>query len=290
MKLSIRYKVIIGYVLICIFSLGLLNIVLSKYMKANNRKIISNELMALRQDTQDYAEQLYNGLVDSFMSQENFWDTLRFSLGRYYNDYLIIYDANYAKKSEFNPEIDEDRLLGKSMDNSKENISSYDINYLGNRVIVDFPVKIKVNSKDIGVVRYFIDYTNLIMMEKRVSAIALYFSLVLGVMIVILSVINSNNIVKSILKFKEFVGKIGEDNFDGSLEVASQDEIGQLANNINIMKQRITNQMEEIRKDKEQIENISNYRKHFYENITHELKTPLTTIIGYTELAMHEKT
>lgn len=291
MKLSIRYKVIIGYVLICIFSLGLLNIVLLKYIKTNNRNIISNELTALRQDTQDYAEKLYTSiLVDSSMLQEEFWDSLRFSLNRYYNDYLIIYDAGYTKKLEFSPEINEDRLLGKSLDNIRENISSYDINYLEGRVIVDFPVKIKANGKDIGIVRYFIDYTNLIMMEKRVSTIVLYFSLVLGIMIVILSAINSNSIVKSILKFKDFVGNIGKDNFNGFLKVASQDEIGQLANNINIMKQRIANQMEEIRKDKEQIENISNFRKHFYENITHELKTPLTTIIGYTELAMHEKT
>jgi len=291
MKLSIRYKLIVGYVLICIFSLGLLNIVLSKSMKVNNRKIISDELGVLQKKTQDYTENFYNtNLKGNPVSQHEFLNNLRFSLSRYYNDYIIIYDTDKNKVSEFNPDIYVDELIGKSMDNIEENINSYDINYIKNKVIVDFPVKIEVNGRDVGVVRYFIDYTNLIIMEKRVSAIIFYFSLTLGIMMVILSIVNSNTIVKSILRFKEFVGQIGENNSDELLEVTLTDEIGQLANNINMMKQRIAYQIEEIRKDKEEIENISNYRKHFYESITHELKTPLTTIIGYTELSMYEKT
>lgn len=290
MKLSIRYKLIIGYVLICIFSLGLLNVVLSKSMKTNNRKIISNELRILQEKTQDYTENFYNtSIKNNPLPQDEFLNNLRFSLSRYYNEYIIIYDSDKNKVSEFNPDIDVDKFIGRSMDNVEENISSYDINYIDDKVIVDFPVKIKANGKDIGIVRYFIDYTNLITMEKKVSTIVFYFSLILGTMMVILSIVNSNTIVKSILSFKEFIGKIGENNSDDLLEVTSEDEIGQLANNINMMKQRIIYQIEEIKKDKEEIENISNYRKHFYESITHELKTPLTAIIGYTELSIYEK-
>lgn len=290
MMVSIKNKLIIGYVLICFLSLGILNVFIVKTIKADNREIITNELKVLKERTENYTENYIETIVNyNTEPMDDILHELRIQLSRYYNEYNIVYDSCDKKVSSFHPDINVDELVSDSMSNLKKNIISYDINYLDNNVIVDFPITLKYRNSKIGTVRYFIDYTNLINIERKIQSIIFYFSFFLGILVVILSIVNSNRIVNSILKFKDFVEQIGDNNSNEMLDVTSQDEIGQLASNINLMKKRITMQIKEIKDDKRKIENISNYRKQFYENMTHELKTPLTTIMGYTELSLYEK-
>lgn len=63
-----------------------------------------------------------------------------------------------------------------------------------------------------------------------------------------------------------------------------KDEIGELAANYLEMLRVIEEQMERIREDKDRILNLWSSRQEFYNQVTHELKTPLTTISGYAQL------
>jgi len=76
-------------------------------------------------------------------------------------------------------------------------------------------------------------------------------------------------ITKPIEKLKEITDKIAEKNYYEHADIDVSGEIGSLARSINFM-------AKSIRK-------YDSERKTFYENISHELKTPLTIISGYAE-------
>ena len=57
-----------------------------------------------------------------------------------------------------------------------------------------------------------------------------------------------------------------------------KDEIGELASSYSRMMETIELQFEKIQQDRDSIRSLMESRQEFYNNVTHELKTPLTTI------------
>ena len=59
-----------------------------------------------------------------------------------------------------------------------------------------------------------------------------------------------------------------------------------LEENFNIMKGKIKEQIETIQKDRDDLIKLEGHRKVFYDNVTHEMKTPLTIIDGYAQMIL----
>jgi signal transduction histidine kinase len=60
-------------------------------------------------------------------------------------------------------------------------------------------------------------------------------------------------------------------------EVTSKDEVGELSLTFNAMADNIHEMISKLNYEKEK-------QKNFFDNFTHEIRTPLTTILGYTDL------
>lgn len=84
------------------------------------------------------------------------------------------------------------------------------------------------------------------------------------------------------------VKKLSEGDFEIALEVKSNDEIGVLSREFISMKQKIKNQIDTINKEKDKVLKLEKARREFFNNVTHELKTPLTAIAGYGEMLLDE--
>ena len=88
--------------------------------------------------------------------------------------------------------------------------------------------------------------------------------------------------VKYIEEIGDGILEISKGNLDFQISKKGQDELGLLAENINLMSEQLKNQIEEERK-------AERLKNELITNVSHDLKTPLTSIIGYLRLVKDKK-
>ncbi|MGE5398177.1 MAG: sensor histidine kinase [Chitinophagales bacterium] len=87
----------------------------------------------------------------------------------------------------------------------------------------------------------------------------------------------SQGVIKYIEELNRGLQEVAEGNLEVSLLVKSRDELGQLARNINIMTRQLKASLEEER-------NSQQSKQHLITSVSHDLRTPLTSLLGYLEL------
>ncbi|MCL2224149.1 MAG: HAMP domain-containing histidine kinase [Defluviitaleaceae bacterium] len=101
-----------------------------------------------------------------------------------------------------------------------------------------------------------------------------FFTLVLGmVLMLIFSVI----IVRPVKKMNTVAAKIAQGNYRERLQFYGRDEIGELAHSFNLMAEAIEGKINEL-------QDTARRKEEFVANFAHELKTPLTSVIGYADM------
>jgi signal transduction histidine kinase len=102
----------------------------------------------------------------------------------------------------------------------------------------------------------------------------------------------ARQIAKPIIAINQVAVNVSNMDFDTRApENKLKDEIGSLARNINIMADRLednikylTEANKKLEEDNEYMNKVDEQRKEFIANISHELKTPLAILTGYTEM------
>ncbi|SHJ95449.1 sensor histidine kinase [Tepidibacter formicigenes] len=118
---------------------------------------------------------------------------------------------------------------------------------------------------------------------KNFFAFTLSFFIVsLFIVILLYAKITSNSIVRPIRKLVRGVNKISNGDYDIKINFKSKNEFGHLRDAINQMAQKIQKEIN-LREKSEQ------NRKRLILDISHDLKTPLTNIIGYSETLHQSK-
>ena len=83
-------------------------------------------------------------------------------------------------------------------------------------------------------------------------------------------------ITRPIRKLQDSTGKIADGDYGERVQIRTRDEIGELGQNFNQMAEKIQENMEKIQLEAEK-------KEQFVSDFAHELKTPLTSIIGYAD-------
>ncbi len=96
---------------------------------------------------------------------------------------------------------------------------------------------------------------------------AIIYGVIIGVAFILVVV---SHIINPLRKITEATKKVAKGDLSVKVDIYRDDEIGDLANNFNIMVNEL-NSIEYLRKD-------------FISNISHELKTPIASIQGFTKL------
>ncbi|MEN2773530.1 HAMP domain-containing protein [Acetivibrio clariflavus] len=154
----------------------------------------------------------------------------------------------------------------------------------GQSVKVDFFIPIITENDLIGVYSFSKDYTKLYRSGYQLIKSISIFSVITGFGIIVISLIISYSILKPLSKLQKYSSRMADGDFDVEINIKSKDEIGDLAAQFNRMRKQIKTQIQAILSAQEKLSHIENYRKQFFDNVTHELKTPLTIISGYAQM------
>ncbi len=87
----------------------------------------------------------------------------------------------------------------------------------------------------------------------------------------------SKFITKPINNLTKSTKSIAKGNYHERVKITSKDELGTLSNNFNIMANAVEEKINELERNNDE-------KQRFIDNLTHEIKTPLTSIIGYANL------
>lgn len=132
--------------------------------------------------------------------------------------------------------------------------------------------------------------------DARTTVIILIItSLLTFTILTILSYFISRLFSKKINEIKEVTEDISNLNFSKKIEISSNDELGDLFDNVNKMSQKLQDSIKELesanlklKNDLIEKEKQEKLRRQLIANISHEFKTPLTIISGYSQLMLED--
>lgn len=277
MKLKIRNKIIIMNIAILI---PVLIIVYSITLDTMYKNMVQSSINFLKQES--YNSQLY---IMNYIENEDILDVE--TVIKNMSPFIATYVSNNVKCRSQIYGI-EGTLLGDSIDeinfHGGEDVvgalsgnKTYMIKKIDNISYILFSSPIYQNNRTIAAVRYIFPLTNEILIVRNTFLVMIFVGIIAIIIALILSYLFSDGIVKPLMNLKTAASKVAGGNFTKVIEIESNDEVEELADTFNKMSESLSKYIGRLKDEKEK-------QKRFLDNATHEFKTPLTAIIGYSDL------
>lgn len=289
--MKIRYKLILGFTIIFFMSVAIINPLLKHAIAKNNFSVVKREFSDLSRNiniyinqfmdmenkklTLDYLEKNYDSILidlsDKIKYPMDFYDTGGDQLGEHSDNLTTIHKV-------YDPQIQ--KLLDTKKADFKSAVNgklSFTVTKYNNAYYAVLSYPIISNKEVISVLRVSKSYDTLYSSGNRLFAIFEVFLLILFLILIVIFTIFLLQITNPIEALNKAVKKVSMGIYDVYVEPKSGDEIGELSANFSIMQNRIKTQIEDLKR-------LEAHRKKFLDNVTHELKTPLTTISGYAQI------
>lgn len=144
-----------------------------------------------------------------------------------------------------------------------------------------------INKKiTLGDEKYYLSYINNIevLYKEKVNyfLVLLMFNIIAGIISIFVIYYFANEITKPLYSFIKNINEIINKNYSSKLKKESNiEEINILTDSFNIMNDEISLQISILEKQNQE-------KQRFIDSLTHEIRTPLTSIIGYSSLYLNK--
>lgn len=219
--------------------------------------IIYYNMISVESNTADYKE-----IIKNYLGKFNSKDTYLEVLDKNNN---VIFSNMYFK-------IPEER---EELNVASSDKRSYIIRDIENRTLLFITHLVNIQSEDLKF-SYIRDVTYIYQDKKEQYNFFIQLSIVISIILAISMYMLSKYITNPIDRLINATRIISNGNYSERVAIHSKDEIGILAENFNEMAAVIEGKIHELEINAEE-------KQRFIDNLTHELKTPLTSIIGYAD-------
>ncbi|MGG3522812.1 HAMP domain-containing sensor histidine kinase [Bacillus pseudomycoides] len=189
------------------------------------------------------------------------------------NNYLEIVDKNnHVVFSNLDFTVSQDR---EELTNASHDKRQYIIRDVENKTLLFVTSLININGEDLKF-SYVRDVTYIYEYKKEQYNFYIRLSISITIILAIGMYMLSRYITRPIEKLINITQIVSRGNYSKRVEIDSKDEIGILAENFNEMAAAVEQKISELEMEAAE-------KQRFIDNLTHELKTPLTSIIGYAD-------
>jgi len=239
----------------------------------------------LKKTGHGYAKQTY--LIHHFSSDEAYFGQiaeelvgdLRYATSGSVAAYSV--DGKLLKASEQGLFAEES---GEDLERALDGVTAYTISYKEGTASVRYAFPVLVDGVKVGILRFAKTFDPLYEQSSKILRTVFYTALAIFAAAFLFSFLLSRNITIPLVKLADASTKVREGNLRVRLKTNRSDEIGRLTVDFNEMIARIGNQFDRIERDRDRLQMLNAQRKQFFDNVTHELKTPLTSILGYAQV------
>ncbi|MBI9013083.1 MAG: HAMP domain-containing histidine kinase [Clostridiales bacterium] len=238
-------------------------------------------------------DEITSALADSnsITSSVNYLLQNKHTQGSYNDDQTIDYITSYLYTSNNRTKkyllLDNEGISIIRRNNeiviSKENLrilmngkKTYSLNKSEEKYLLNVYTPVSIYSKDF-IIASRTDLTSLVDFTKENYRILIITFMLIGSLVLLCTYIFSKLITNDISKLISVSKEITDGNYHITTDIKSKDEIGELANNFDLMSEEINTKVSGLN------EEVLKTQKLF-SNLTHEIKTPLTSVIGYADL------
>lgn len=277
MKKTITKKIIRVNVLIVIVSLLLMSIISSitikKYLENEIAQDLLNETRLFRRMS---GFEVKNNRHDK--SERETLDNSEFRLARreFESQVIILSQNRNGELNQVYNSSKEARLSNKDIMEIKKAINKgkqYFEIFLDDKnclAAITKAKQMKIKNKLVnGYMIAYIPTTHMDRINRDIIKVLMITTLIVGSVSILIGLSLSKKITKPIVKLTKIAEKLSNREFENKAIIKTGDEIEILATAVNKMSDNILK--------------YDNHQKEFFQNISHELKTPLMSIQGYAE-------
>ncbi|MCE9655204.1 MAG: HAMP domain-containing sensor histidine kinase [Clostridium celatum] len=266
-----------------ISSIVLINLIFTVFVAGFLENTLKDDIILEMEKVKNFS---LDSIKQGKVTEESLWKILTIIQGLS-DSYVAIANKNMEIEVFVRDTLNEKEI--KSILNESNNISSIiKFKRLNNNYYITYNYPVYLDGKFYGNLIIQKDYSDKYSINIKAIGIILLGQFIIVIIIISVVSILINKITKPIKVLKNSMEKFIESKDENDVLIKTNDEISELSKSYNLMKNKIKNQMNIIVEEKEKVEKLQKISREFFNNATHELKTPITSISLYAQILRDE--